>query len=150
VGGTGNVCTDNLVSNTVGTTSAGIRWNGATDCVIAHNVCWDDQGTKTQGHGMRAYGNNQNVLVIGNHLTGNLTGTIDEAVLSAASSGYVKRHNRPSGIDNPEVLPIVAGAIGESSFSGVSPLNGSIGIDSTNGRLYLKYGNAWHYIAVTA
>lgn len=149
VGGIGHTCEDNKVSNTIGNNTAGIRWNGATGYTVAGNACWDDQGTKTQQWGIRAYGVNTDVVLIGNQLAGNLSGTIDEAVISAASTGYVKRYNRPSGVDNGAVVPIVAGAISDASFGGVVPLNGFVGIDSANGRIYVKYGGNWHYVALT-
>lgn len=149
-GGTGNTCIGNEVSNTASTSSAGIRWNAATDYIVAFNKCFDDQGSPTQEWGLRAYGTNSQVLVIGNHLAGNKTGLIDESVIGGGSTGYLKRYNRPSGIDNAELLPIVAGAIDDTSFGTVVPNNGATAIDSSNGRLYFKYGNAWHYVNQTA
>lgn len=150
VGGTGNNCIGNQVSNTVGTSSAGIRWNGATDYIVAFNKVWDDQATKTQEYGLRAYGTNSQVLVIGNHLSGNKTGPIDETSITAGSTGYLKRYNRPTGVDNAELLPVFSGAISDASFGTVIPNNGAVAIDQTNGRMYFKYNNAWHYVNQTA
>jgi parallel beta-helix repeat protein len=150
-GGTGHVVVGNIVSNTVGSSTAGIRWNAATDYVVMGNKCFDDQGTKTQQYPMRIYGVNSNVLVIANQMNGHLTSNApDESSINGGSSGYLKRYNRPSGIDNAEVLPVFSGAVSDASFGTVVPLNGSTAIDQTNGRLYFKYGNAWHYVTQTA
>lgn len=43
---------------------------------------------------------------------------------------------------------VVAGAVTDGAFTYVE--DGMLGVDSTNGRLYLRYGGAWHYIDVTA
>ncbi len=44
---------------------------------------------------------------------------------------------------------VVAGVISDGSFT-TSPSNGMVGIDSSNGRIYFRYGGAWHYVAQTA
>ena len=46
------------------------------------------------------------------------------------------------------VTEVVAGACSDSSFT--TDTNGLICIDSTNGRIYYRYGDAWHYSAQTA
>ncbi len=43
---------------------------------------------------------------------------------------------------------VVAGAITDANFT--IDENGTLGIDSTNGRLYFRYGGAWHYVTQTA
>ena len=46
------------------------------------------------------------------------------------------------------VTEVVAGACDDSAFT--TDTNGLICIDSTNGRIYYRYGGAWHYSAQTA
>lgn len=47
-----------------------------TDNVIAGNVCHDDQGTKTQGYGIRSTESSDYNLITGNNCRDNLTGNI--------------------------------------------------------------------------
>lgn len=44
---------------------------------------------------------------------------------------------------------VVAGPVSDTAFLGVAS-NGALGVDSTNGRIYFRYGGAWHYVAQTA
>lgn len=46
------------------------------------------------------------------------------------------------------VLPVKGGTLNDADFN--SPANGLIAIDSTNGRIYFRYGGAWHYVNQTA
>jgi len=46
------------------------------------------------------------------------------------------------------VTKVVSGACSDSSFT--TDTNGTICVDSSNGRLYFRYGDAWHYTAQTA
>ena len=67
----------------------------------------------------------------------NTTGnTIASGQLDAGTSG--------DGV----VTEVVAGACDDSAFT--TDTNGLICIDSTNGRIYYRYGGAWHYSAQTA
>jgi len=45
-------------------------------------------------------------------------------------------------------LRLVAGAVSDSSFL-FPPLDGTLAIDSTDKRLYVRLGGAWHYAALT-
>ncbi|MDA2936827.1 hypothetical protein MYX75_01005 [Acidobacteria bacterium AH-259-A15] len=45
---------------------------------------------------------------------------------------------------------VVAGAVGDSSFTVTTPPDGTVAIDSTNGRIYFRYGAAWHFAAQDA
>jgi hypothetical protein len=44
---------------------------------------------------------------------------------------------------------VKAGAITDADF-GATPADGTIGVDSTNGRLYFRHGGVWHYVTQTA
>jgi hypothetical protein len=46
------------------------------------------------------------------------------------------------------VTKVVAGACGDGNFS--TDTDGTLCIDSSNGRIYFRYGSAWHYAAQTA
>lgn len=46
------------------------------------------------------------------------------------------------------VLKVVAGAVSDSNFT--VDTDGLIAIDSSNGRLYVRYGGAWHYATLDA
>jgi hypothetical protein len=65
----------NVVSNTIGATTAGIRLV-ATNSTVIGNRCYDDQGTKTQGWGIKSDGASDYLVVVGNNTNGNLTGNI--------------------------------------------------------------------------
>lgn len=46
------------------------------------------------------------------------------------------------------VTLVKAGAVGDGDFT--NDTNGLIAIDSSNGRIYVRYGGGWHYAAVDA
>lgn len=78
------------------------------------------------------------------------------AVLQAKVGGEVEALNGPfratQGVlgNNAYSLSCLvnAGAIDDTVVSNAR--NGQIGIDSTNGRFYFRYGGAWHYVSQTA
>jgi hypothetical protein len=43
---------------------------------------------------------------------------------------------------------VVAGAVTDGSFAS-TPFDGLTAVDSTTGRIYYRYGGAWHYVAQT-
>jgi len=47
-------------------------------------------------------------------------------------------------------VKVVAGAVSDGSFAPTTVPDGTVAIDSTNGRFYFKYGGAWHYVTQTA
>ena len=78
-----------------------------------------------------------------------------DLTLAATTSGttdaayIVAEHALDSSIGGL-ATSVVAGAVGDGSFVVTAPPNGMMAIDSANGRLYFKYGAAWHYTAQTA
>lgn len=60
------------------------------------------------------------------------------------STGQVNAGTSGDGL----VTKVVAGACSDANFT--TDTNGLICIDSTNGRIYFRYSNAWHYAAQTA
>jgi len=82
--------------------------------------------------------------------------TVGQNNLRVLSGGEVRI---PSGFLNPQQgvhgnnayslsCLVNAGAIDDTVVS--DPRDGQIGIDSTNGRFYFRYGGAWHYVSQTA
>lgn len=65
-GSVGHMVQGNIVSNTVGSSTAGIRWKAATSLSIIGNRCFDDQPVKTQVVGLCAQGVNADVVTLGN------------------------------------------------------------------------------------
>ena len=43
---------------------------------------------------------------------------------------------------------LVAGVVSDASFS-TTPADGTMAVDTTHGRLYVRYGGSWHYTALT-
>ena len=43
---------------------------------------------------------------------------------------------------------VVAGAVSDGSFSPIAPASGSIALDTTNNRLYVRSGTVWKYVAL--
>lgn len=66
---------------------------------------------------------------------------IDFGSLNLATTGSLTLGGSTTGT---LVTRVKAGAASESDA------NGSLVVDSTNGRLYFRYGSAWHYVAQTA
>ena len=96
-------------------------------------------------------------------------GRMDALTPDAAGSAFVTRFDIPgaaaqgsAGVKFYENLkmqtvgdkfqsietPVKAGTLADADFNDAQ--DGLLALDSTNGRLYLRYGGAWHYIAVTA
>ena len=74
-----------------------------------------------------------------------LNATIHATVLTA----YILTRQMVDATVNSIAIRVKAGAIGDGETA-QTDLNGEMGIDSTNGRLYFRYGAAWHYTAITA
>jgi hypothetical protein len=64
--------------------------------------------------------------------------TIDASNWSVQTSGMVN-----ASIDGLG-SKVVAGAVADASFTG-TPFNGLMAMDSSDARLYIRYGGAWHY-----
>lgn len=143
VGASEATVTANAVSNTNGVTSAGIRFKGLSKSIVSGNICWDDQGTKTQGYGVRAQGVLTEVMVIGNNLNGNMTGPFDEGGLLGSSANYQKQLNRPTSANNAPQMYTKAGAISDADFAPYVPADGSFGFDTTNLKLMVRSGGSW-------
>jgi hypothetical protein len=78
-------------------------------------------------------------------------GTINPSALLSEGSGNLFTVNS-SGQANAStgglVTKVNAGVCGDGTFT--TATNGLLCIDSANGRLYFRYGDAWHYTAQTA
>lgn len=84
--------TNNIVSNTTGATTAGIRVDASTNVLLQGNRCYDDQGSPTQDHGVTIHGNQVDLHVLDNDLTGNGTAGIDLASIGMTTR-VVYRNN---------------------------------------------------------
>jgi hypothetical protein len=93
------------------------------------------------------------VNLAGNTLYG-ATAANGNLVLSATAhatvtTAYVVPSNLFDASTEGLATRVKAGAVGDGEVS-QTDVNGMIAIDSTNGRLYFRYGAAWHYAAQTA
>jgi excisionase family DNA binding protein len=70
--------------------------------------------------------------------------TIDDATGNATFTQQVNAGTSGDGL----VTKVVAGACDDSAFT--TDTDGLICLDSSNGRIYFRYGGAWHYSAQTA
>jgi hypothetical protein len=79
IGGDNITCSGNISKNNGqdpgANTYSGIQINGRTGAVVNGNRCYDDQGGKTQNYGIKGSSTEGACIVVGNDLTGNLTGT---------------------------------------------------------------------------
>jgi hypothetical protein len=63
------------------------------------------------------------------------------------SGSYLSTSGQFVGVDGM-VTKVNAGVCDDSTFT--ADTNGNLCIDSSNGRLYFRYGGAWHYVSQTA
>ncbi|MCL4353135.1 MerR family DNA-binding transcriptional regulator [Patescibacteria group bacterium] len=79
--------------------------------------------------------------------------TGDQALLTASSSGTpeftVYHHGLADASVGGLATKVNAGVVSDSTFSDTAP-NGTMALDSTDGRIYFRYAGAWHYVAQTA
>ncbi len=94
------------------------------------------------------------------HVSGAVTGkalaifdeTGDQALLTASASGVTKFTVKHNGLVDARVGVATytkAGTISDTDFTDAA-VDGLLGFDSTNGRLYIRNAGAWSYIAKTA
>lgn len=83
----------------------------------------------------------------------NLNETGDQALLTASASGVTKLSVLHNGLVNAAAGGLAtftkAGTISDTDFTDTA-VNGLMGFDSTDGRLYIRNGGVWSYIAKTA
>src|SRR5260221_1772382 len=79
--------------------------------------------------------------------------TGNQAIFTASASGVAKFTVQHSGLVDATAdgssTKVVAGAIVDGSYTGTG-VDGLMGVDSSDGRFYFRYGGAWHYVAQTA
>jgi hypothetical protein len=83
------------------------------------------------GYGVRIYDSPSSSTYVALTCDAQGRATLDDVLYS--SSGLVTRQN--------------AGAV---SDSGNHNINGALAVDSSNGRIYFRYGGGWHYVNQTA
>jgi len=89
----------------------------------------------------------------GNTLYGG-TGANDDLTLAATTNGtkttsyIISSQMHDASADGVATL-VKAGAVGDGDFTATA-INGLMGVDSSNGRFYFRYGAAWHYCTETA
>ena len=82
------VVSGNIVKNTTGVSTAGIRLARSTNGRIINNRAYDDQVTPTQDYGLSVNDNQTNVYVGGNDFLGNGVGRIDISGIGTTSRWY--------------------------------------------------------------
>jgi hypothetical protein len=89
----------------------------------------------------------------GNSLIGGTAANADLTLVATSSAtkttAYIVASQMLDCTTNSLAVRIKAGAIGDGECA-QTDLNGEVGIDSTNGRWYFRYGAAWHYCAIDA
>ncbi|HJS83598.1 MAG TPA: hypothetical protein VJ742_12265 [Nitrososphaera sp.] len=68
---------------------------------------------------------------------------------AAAQASRRMQMNVPLEAANGVRIKTKAGAITDSDFSPFTPVNGDMGLDTTNNRLYVRSGGTWRYAALT-
>ncbi len=93
------------------------------------------------------------VNLAGNELIGSTVENGDLVLLATShateTTSYILAEHMFDGSSDGVATKVVAGAVGDGSFTGTA-INGLLAVDSTNGRLYFRYGAAWHYVDQTA
>ena len=74
-----------------------------------------------------------------------LNGTTNGTVATA----YIVAKNMLDCTQDSIAIRLKAGSIGDAETN-QTDIDGELGIDSSGGRLYFRYGAAWHYCAITA
>ena len=64
------------------------------------------------------------------------------------TSGNVQTSGIIDGSAGGIATKVVSGAVTDGSFTG-TPVNGLVALDSSNGRVYFRYGGGWHYVDQT-
>lgn len=135
--------------------SAGIGMTSDSDMhniYIIGNRCFDDRSPQFQSYGVRVGTGGlqstlpQGVTVAHNDLRNNLTQAVKRH--DTTGRGNLSEFNRGNeNTDTPESVAAwqKAGAIVDSDFYGV-PGDGTLGVDSTNNRLYVRVGGAWKHV----
>ncbi len=89
----------------------------------------------------------------GNKLYGGAADNADLELIATTSAtvttSYIKPAQMVDATTNSIAIRVKAGAIGDGETA-QTDLDGELGIDSANGRLYFRYGAAWHYAAQDA
>ncbi len=100
-----------------------------------------------------ASANANGVLVNGLTLFGNSTAngdlTLAATYNATKTTSYIITSQMLDSTADGIATKVVAGAVGDGSFTATA-VNGLMGIDSTNFRIYFRYGAAWHYVNQTA
>lgn len=121
------------------------------------NVELGTSGDLTLGSGVNIVGEG-NLSIKGDGLTAVKTITIgdataqvtyDDVVVVDASNWSVATSGMVNASVDGLATKVVAGEVSDSSFTG-TPVNGLMAIDSVdggNGRIYYRYGGAWHFVA---
>jgi hypothetical protein len=79
---------------------------------------------------------------------GDGTATLDE-YFYRIGAGRLGTTHKLQGTDGL-ITKVVAGAVSDGVFSSSGQVDGLFAIDSTDGRVYFRYGGAWHYVSKTA
>lgn len=95
-------------------------------------------------------GDSGNNLITGNMLI--TKGTLSVAALDVNAPGTLCRDNMGGGVKGDVTPPLrtAAGAISDATFAPLVPTDGTMGIDTTNKRLYARISGTWSYTAVTS
>ena len=112
------------------------------DTASANWHAWHIAGTSEMSLSTLALNIQGNSLQGANAANGDLTLVATSS--ATVTTAYIVASNMVDGSTDGLATKVVAGAIGDGNFTATA-VNGVIGIDSTNGRIYYRYGAAWHY-----
>lgn len=113
----------------------GLNASGITNGIVSHNICYDDQPTKTQAEGICLKEYVSGFDVSDNHLEGNVTPLLFS--LHPSATGNFAQNNR--GI-NPDVSYSIGGITGATT---VTRVNGQFQTATLTGNITLTIDNGF-------
>jgi parallel beta-helix repeat protein len=140
-GATGDRVAYNMVSNTIGVSTAGIRIAGSTNVLVQGNRCYDDQAVQTQDFGILIEQSQTDLHVLDNNVLGNGTGGIDLSGVFVVTR-MVRRNNVGHVTEANGTATIISGTTSVAVTHGlaVTPALKDISVTPTN-----SLGNAAKY-----
>jgi hypothetical protein len=142
---------DSLAGNTTGTNNTASGFSSGKFIANGTTANQTSNNSLYLGYGTRALANGDtNEVVIGASAIGNGSNSVtlgNTSITSTVLRGNVSTSGQISGTDGL-VTKVNAGVCDDTTFT--ADTNGNLCIDSTNGRIYYRYGGAWHYTAQTA
>lgn len=121
-----------------GATWSGIHLNNASHNMIIDNVAYDDRTPKLQVYGIKTEGTSSYNRIVGNDLTGNLTGPMTPQL-----SGDIITGNTTSIIGEQYVTPEMFGAKGDGIANDTAAFASTVSSIPPGGSIKLRAGSTY-------